>query len=170
MFHFRGTPRWRIKCPFYTLERREKMKIFHRMRHQVAIWCDIRCKNRLENYGCGCVWAVRPWLTSEEDKRATTNVQHGWVFVFLFSFILFSYFWTKTAVKPLNSKKTSWRQNSEKLWKKVWKCVENCQKVWKSAETMLPFSCCPLVFLWLTLTIPTTWLEEWKWSFSFTLP
>ena len=26
--------------------------------------------------------------------------------------------------------------------------MENCQKVWKSAETILPFSCCPLVFLW----------------------
>ena len=24
--------------------------------------------------------------------------------------------------------------------------MENCQKVWKSAETILPFSCCPLVF------------------------
>ena len=31
----------------------------------------------------------------------------------------------------------------------MWKCVEKCQKVWKSAETILPFSCCPLVFLWM---------------------
>ena len=30
--------------------------------------------------------------TKKEDKRATTNVQHGLVFFFLFSFILFSYF------------------------------------------------------------------------------
>ena len=70
-----------------------------------------------------------------------------WSFSFyslLFSFIIFYYLWTKTAVKPLNSKKKSWRKNSEK----VCKSVEKCQKVWKSAETILPFSCCPLVFLW----------------------
>ena len=41
---------------------------------------------------------------SEEDKRATTNVQNGLVFFFLFSFI-FSSLWTKTVVKPFNSKK-----------------------------------------------------------------
>ena len=84
---------------------------------------------------------------SEEDKRATTNVQNGLAFFFLFSFILFSYFWTKTAVNPLIPRKSRGGKilkNSEK----VWKCVENCQKVWKSAETILPFSCCPLVFLW----------------------
>ena len=28
---------------------------------------------------------------SEEDKRATTNVQNGLVFFFIFSFIIFSY-------------------------------------------------------------------------------
>ena len=91
-------------------------------------------------------WRNRAQL-SEEDKRATTNVQNGLVFFFLFSFIIFSYLWTKTAVKPLNSKKSRGGKilkNSEQ----VWKCVENCQKVWKSAETILPFSCWPLVFLW----------------------
>ena len=67
---------------------------------------------------------------SEEDKRATTNVQNGLVFLFLFSFILFSYLWTKTAVKPLNSKKKSWRKNSEKLWKSV----RMCGKLPKSAK------------------------------------
>ena len=30
-------------------------------------------------------------LRSEEDKRATTNVRNGLVFIFLFSFIIFSY-------------------------------------------------------------------------------
>ena len=30
------------------------------------------------------------WKFSEEDKRATTNVQNGLVFFFLFSFGLFS--------------------------------------------------------------------------------
>ena len=28
------------------------------MCHQVPFWCGIRCKTLLENYGCGCVWAV----------------------------------------------------------------------------------------------------------------
>ena len=79
---------------------------------------------------------------SEEDKRATTNVQNGLVFFFLFSFILFYsllfsfilfysllfsfiLFYSllsKRAVKPLNSKKKSWRKNSEKLWKSVKMC------------------------------------------------
>ena len=72
---------------------------------------------------------------SEEDKRATTNVQNGLVFFFLFSLILFPYLWTKTAVKPLNSKKKSWRINSEKLWKSV----KMCGTLPKSAKK------CPLV-------------------------
>ena len=84
---------------------------------------------------------------SEEDKRATTKVQNGLVFFFLFSFILFYSLWTKTAVKPLNYKKSPGGKILKKC-EKVWKSVEKCQKVWKSAETILPFSCCPLVFLW----------------------
>ena len=43
---------------------------------------------------CIGVWLSRPRgydLNSEEDKRATTNVQNGLVFFFLFSFILFYY-------------------------------------------------------------------------------
>ena len=55
------------------------------------------------------------FLVSEEDKRATTNVQNGLVLFFLFSFLSFSYFFTRTAVKPLDSKKKLWRKNSEKL-------------------------------------------------------
>ena len=54
----------------------------------------------------------------EEDKRATTNVQNGLVFFFLFSFIVFSSFLTKTVVKPLNSKKSpggKMMKNSEKV-------------------------------------------------------
>ena len=61
----------------------------------------------------------------EEDKRATTNVQNGLVFFSSFSFIIFSSLCTKTVVKPLNSKKKSWRKNDEKLWKSA----EKCQKV-----------------------------------------
>ena len=68
---------------------------------------------------------------------------------FLFSFIIFSYLWTKTAVKPLNSKKKSWRNNSEKLWKSVKMCGK-LPKSAKSAELILPFSCCPLVFFELS--------------------
>ena len=41
---------------------------------------------------------------------------------------------------------------------KFWKTLKKCENVWKiakkcekSAETILPFSCCPLVFLWLVL-------------------
>ena len=64
----------------------------------------------------------------EEDKRATTNVQNGLVFFFLFSL--------KKALILRNV-----------LGGNFWKSVEKCQKVWKSAETILPVSCCPLVFL-----------------------
>ena len=35
----------------------------------------------------------------------------------------------------------------------MWVCVEKCQTVWKSAETILPFSCCPLVLLWFLCVI-----------------
>ena len=28
----------------------------------------------------------------------------------------------------------------------MWKCVDKCQKVWKSAKAILPFSCCPFSF------------------------
>ena len=69
-------------------------------------------------------------LNLEEDKRATTNVQNGLVFFFLFSFIIFSSLLTKTVVKPLNAKKKSWRENSEKLRKSV----KMCGKVPKSVR------------------------------------
>ena len=58
IFQFWGTPGWRTKCTFYTMEHRETTKIFHPMCHQLPFWCGIRCKTFLENYGCGCVWAV----------------------------------------------------------------------------------------------------------------
>ena len=65
----------------------------------------------------------------------------------LFSFILFSSLWTKTVLKRLNSKRKSRRKILKKLWKKC-ENVEKCQKVWKSAKTILPFRYCPPVFLW----------------------
>ena len=57
-FHFWGTPGWRTKCPFYIVEHRETTMIFHLMCHQMPFWWGIRCKTFLEDYGCGCVWAV----------------------------------------------------------------------------------------------------------------
>ena len=111
-------------------------------------------------------WAAKPtWIFELHEPRLCqrrANVQQltckmVWSFSFyslLFSFIIFSSLWAKTVVKPLNSEKKSWRKNSENS-EKVWKCVEKCQNVWKSAETILPFSCCPLVFLCL-------WCNFWS--------
>ena len=58
ILHFWGTPGCHTKCPFYTVEHRENAKIFHLMCHQMLFSCGIRCKTFLEDYGCGCVWAV----------------------------------------------------------------------------------------------------------------
>ena len=83
------------------------------------------------------------WVRRRTNEQQLT-CKMVWSF-FFFSFILFYCLWTKTAVKPLNSKKSpggKLLKNSEK----VWKSVEKCQKVWKSAETILPFSCCPFSF------------------------
>ena len=60
-----------------------------------------------------------------EDKRATTNVQNGLVFFFF------------SLLKSLTFKRSPGGKMSE----------QNVENVWKSAETILPFSCCPLVFL-----------------------
>ena len=64
-----------------------------------------------------------------------------WVSLILFYSLLFSL--SLFEVKPLNENQ-NWGRNSEKYCK----FPEKCYKVWKSAETILPFSCCPLVFLW----------------------
>ena len=72
-----------------------------------------------------------------EDKRATTNVQNGLVVFFLFSF-----------KQGLNFKRSPGRS------------VEKCEKVWKSAETILPFSC-PLVVRRKTPTPPgNLWAQK----------
>ena len=52
---------------------------------------------------------------TNRHKRATTNVRNGLVFLFLFSFGLFSSLQTKTVVKPLNSKKKSQRKRYENV-------------------------------------------------------
>ena len=63
-------------------------------------------------------------------------------FPFYYLLLSFRLFEPKTVVKPLNSKKNP----GGKIMKKCEKCGEKCQKVWKSAETILPFSCCPFSF------------------------
>ena len=74
----------------------------------------------------------------EEDKRATTNVQNRFVQFFLLSFLLFCSRWAKTLCFEGESPGG--------------KILKKCKKVLKSVknyETILPFSCCPLVFLWI---------------------
>ena len=74
---------------------------------------------------------------SEEDKRATTNVQNRFVqffFYLFFSFVLLE-------LKPLVLK-------GKVLGEKLWKSAKKCKKC-ENYETILPFSCCPLVFLWV---------------------
>ena len=84
----------------------------------------------------------RAFVSLSDENRRRTNVQqltvqNRFVHFFLLSFILFYYPWAKT---PCFEGKSP----GGKIMKK-------CQKVWKSAknyETILPFSCCPLVFPW----------------------
>ena len=77
---------------------------------------------------------MKKWLNSFCWRR--TNVQqltHKMVWYFsLFSlfYSLFSSLWAKTVVKPLNSKKMSWRKNSEKLWKSVKMCGKAARIEW----------------------------------------
>ena len=78
----------------------------------------------------------RNWFPVE-DKRATTNVQNRFVPFFLLSFLLFCSPWAQTLCFQVESPGG--------------KILKKCQKVWKSVknyETILPFSCCPLVFPW----------------------
>ena len=87
------------------------------------------------------LWSPSPRKSSTKNKRATTNVQNRFVQFFLLSFLLFYYPWAKT---PCFEGKSP----GGKIMKK-------CQKVRKSAknyETILPFSCCPLVFPWKSST------------------
>ena len=71
---------------------------------------------------------------SEEDKRATTNVQHRFVQFFFLSFLLFCSPWGKTLCF-LSGK--SWGTNYEK----VPKSAKKCEKLWNDfALLLLPFS------------------------------
>ena len=77
----------------------------------------------------------------EEDKRATTNVQNRFALFFLLSFLLFCSPWAKT----LCFEGLVLGANYEKVRKIMKKC--------ENYETILPFSCCPLVFLWMSLDV-----------------
>ena len=94
---------------------------------------------------------------SEEDKRATTNVQNR--FVQFFYYLFFSF--VILELKPFVLK-------GKVPGEKLWKSAKKCEKVRKNYETILPFSCCPLVFLWVLfrrgeLTEPHWVLRQTRW-------
>ena len=99
-----------------------------------------------------CIWGFQSVL--EEDKRATTNVQNDLVFSFLFS------------VKGMNYQKSP----GVKFLKMCEKCGKSAKKVWKSAETILFFGCCPWVLLWGNYKKCWTAqpIQEWAWIFNAT--
>ena len=84
----------------------------------------------------GFVSPYEPLYYRRRDKRATT-VQHRFVLFFLLSFLLFCSPWAKALCFEGERPGGKIRKMCEKLWKSV-----------KNSETILPFSCCPLVFLW----------------------
>ena len=69
-----------------------------------------------------------PVIQEKERKQAqnTPNKSHIYIYI--------SYFWRAQIRWVI------WR--SSKVWKKVWRKSVN------NSQTILPFSCCPLVFLW----------------------
>ena len=91
--------------------------------------------------GYGPAAGVSRWISlgllQEEDKRATTNVQHldlsSSFYYLFFSFVLIE-------LKPFVLKGKVPGKNYEKVWK-------SAKNYAKNYETILPFSCCPLVFL-----------------------
>ena len=60
-------------------------------------------------------------------------------FVLFFYYLFFSF--VLLELKPFVLKGKVLGENYEKVWKFVKKC--------ENSETILPFSCCPLVFLWI---------------------
>ena len=66
------------------------------------------------------LWVVS--ISQEEDKRATTNVQHRFVQFFLLSFLLFCSPWAKTLSFEGESP-------GGKNYEKVWKSVKNYEKL-----------------------------------------
>ena len=89
-------------------------------------WCRAKIVERCRKYFL------------EEDKRATTNVQNRFALFFLLSFLLFCSPWAKTLCFEGESPGGTIMKKCQKLWKSV-----------KNSETILPFSCCPSVFLWI---------------------
>ena len=102
------------------------------------------CNTKLE-VNCSTFWSSGGWGFWHSRRRTNvqTNVQHRFVLFFLLYFLLFCSPWAKT----LGFKGES------PFSKKVWKCVRKC-------ETILPFSCCPLIFLWSILRWGTSWWPQ----------
>ena len=74
-----------------------------------------------------------PSKKKDDDKRATTNVQHWFVQIFLLSFLLFCSHWAKTL-------RFEGESPGGKSWKSV-KNYENCETFWNDfALQLLPFS------------------------------
>ena len=71
----------------------------------------------------------------EEDKRATTNVQNQFAFSFYYLFFSFVLLELKTLCFEGFS-----------LGGKIMKKCQEVPKSVKNYETILPFSCCPLIF------------------------
>ena len=105
----------------------------HRLRHVTKSVRDASSQSICRTEGN----PLKEQRVLEEDKRATTNVQHRFVLLFLLSFLLFCSHWAKTLCFEGESPGG--------------KILKKCEKVWESvkiSETILPFGCCPLVFLW----------------------
>ena len=48
--------------------------------HQMPFWCGIRCKTILEDYGCGCVWAVPEKISSiSQNNRSLPGLPRSGV-------------------------------------------------------------------------------------------
>ena len=61
------------QMPFLHNRTQRKRKDVASDAHQMPIWCDIRCKTFLDNYGCGCIWAV-PAMNVQETKSVMQNI------------------------------------------------------------------------------------------------
>ena len=87
----------------------------------------------------GC-WFSQDRLFSRNSTRKPLNLIKSWIFTntpckstCLYN-ALSMHTVDKTVVKPLNSKKKSWRKNAEKLWKKCENVVKKCQSVKKCRD------------------------------------
>ena len=111
---------------------------------KIGVWWVARLKISIsiENFNPGgrsWIFSIFGPLGDEEDKRATTNVQNRFVQFFLLPFLIFCSPWAKTPCFE-----------GESPGGKIMKKCEKVRKIMKKYETILPFSCCPLVFPWVS--------------------